>query len=394
MGDWVVSDLNCQFPVRTVRDKGERRVKYSTPKSQNEMHYYFFSFFLSLALWIFISYFLSSFFFRPSFFLPFLSLLIFSLALWSSKKLGLLYGECLLSRVWCGDYIRRVGLTTGFIGSHTITHNYSVYALQLTTVHYQTCRVFTLYLRSLPVSQYRRISSPATLQLFSEDCCSARTLTRNSRNCPRHLVNSLLRCQLTNSADSAISYIAGERTPKKTPIRFPLLLDDVITGTDPTENAAFPLLRSRLGSDHIENMSRVVCPATVINNVSTVDCWPTACMSQYIYTYMLLRNAYIPIVRFEHICSWLWCVNIYLERKFVVTLSETATSYSHSTIGSLVKSAKYNAFSFFPHNNICLMSLFRILVWITQRKQMLSNCVIVLSSRYVSCQLSNKKGTH
>jgi hypothetical protein len=31
-------------------------------------------------------------------------------------------------------------------------------------------------------------------------------------------------------------------------------------------------LRSRLGSDHIENMSRVVCLATVINNVSTVDC--------------------------------------------------------------------------------------------------------------------------
>jgi hypothetical protein len=41
----------------------------------------------------------------------------------------------ILSRV-CGDYIRRVGLATGFIGSHTVTHNYSVYALQLTTVHY------------------------------------------------------------------------------------------------------------------------------------------------------------------------------------------------------------------------------------------------------------------
>jgi hypothetical protein len=36
-------------------------------------------------------------------------------------------------------------------------------------------------------------------------------------------------------------------------------------GTDPIENAAFPLLRSRLGSDDIENMSRVVCLATVIN---------------------------------------------------------------------------------------------------------------------------------
>jgi hypothetical protein len=118
----------------------------------------------------------------------------------------------ILSRI-CGHYIRRVGLTTGFIGSHTVTHNYSVYALQLTTVHYNTCRVLTLYLHSLPVFQYRRIRSPATLQLFSEDCCSARILTRNS--------NSLLSCQLTNSADSAISFIAGERTPKKTPLRFP-----------------------------------------------------------------------------------------------------------------------------------------------------------------------------
>jgi hypothetical protein len=64
----------------------------------------------------------------------------------------------------CGDYIRRgIGLTTGFIWSHTVTHNYSVYALQLTTVHCHTCRVFTLYLHSFPVFQYRRIRSPATL---------------------------------------------------------------------------------------------------------------------------------------------------------------------------------------------------------------------------------------
>jgi hypothetical protein len=47
-------------------------------------------------------------------------------------------------------------------------------------------------------------------------------------------------------------------------------LYDGITGTDPIENAAFPLLRSRLGSDHIENISRVVCLATVITNVSTI----------------------------------------------------------------------------------------------------------------------------
>jgi hypothetical protein len=55
------------------------------------------------------------------------------------------FSDILLSRV-CGDYIRRgIGLTTGFIGSHTITV-YTLYnSLQF------TCRVFTLYLHSLPL---------------------------------------------------------------------------------------------------------------------------------------------------------------------------------------------------------------------------------------------------
>jgi hypothetical protein len=104
-------------------------------------------------------------------------------------------------------------VTTGFIGSHTVTHNYSVYALKLTTVHYHTCRIFTLYLHSFPVFQYRRIHSPATLELFSEDCCSARTLIHNW-NCPRHSWtrnwNSPLSCQLTALV------IAWERTTNKT----------------------------------------------------------------------------------------------------------------------------------------------------------------------------------
>jgi hypothetical protein len=60
-------------------------------------------------------------------------------------------------------YKRGTGLTTGFIGSHTVTHNYSVYTLQLTTVHYSTCRVFLLCLHWLPVFQHRRICSPATV---------------------------------------------------------------------------------------------------------------------------------------------------------------------------------------------------------------------------------------
>jgi hypothetical protein len=33
-----------------------------------------------------------------------------------------------------GDYYKTgIGLTTGFIGSHIVTHNYSVYTSQLTT---------------------------------------------------------------------------------------------------------------------------------------------------------------------------------------------------------------------------------------------------------------------
>jgi hypothetical protein len=52
-----------------------------------------------------------------------------------------------------GDYYKTgIGLTTGFIGSHTVT-------------------VYTLH------------NSLLQLQLFSEDCCSARILTHNW-NCP------------------------------------------------------------------------------------------------------------------------------------------------------------------------------------------------------------------
>jgi hypothetical protein len=95
-------------------------------------------------------------------------------------KPGRRYEDDIVARMR-GDYYKTgFGLTTGFIRSHTVTHNYSVYALQLTTVHYHTCRVFTPYLHSLPVFQSRRIRSPATLQLFSEECCSARILTRIS----------------------------------------------------------------------------------------------------------------------------------------------------------------------------------------------------------------------
>jgi hypothetical protein len=100
-----------------------------------------------------------------------------------SEFLSLKYSPSLgLMLIYCRAYAATIyktgiGLTTGFIGSHTVTHNYSVYVLQLITVHYNTCWVFTLCLHWLAVFQYRRIRSPASLQLFSEDCCSARILT-------------------------------------------------------------------------------------------------------------------------------------------------------------------------------------------------------------------------
>jgi hypothetical protein len=121
------------------------------------------------------------------------------------KRPGELSQKIVLSRV-CSDYIRRVLDLQLDLLDHTQLHTITVYTLlQLTTVHYNTCRVFTLYLHSLPLFQYRRIRSPATLQLFSEDCCLARILTRNW-NCPRHLVNSLLSCQLTLMASLAITH--------------------------------------------------------------------------------------------------------------------------------------------------------------------------------------------
>jgi hypothetical protein len=111
-------------------------------------------------------------------------------------------------------YKMGIGLTTGLIGSQTVT-------------------VYTLH------------SSLLQLQLFSEDCCSARTLTHNS-NCPRRslVTNSTLSISedsgstccnqllwhplpslvITNSQQLIVLVIAGERTTKKTPPKIPLLL--------------------------------------------------------------------------------------------------------------------------------------------------------------------------
>jgi hypothetical protein len=76
----------------------------------------------------------------------------------------------ILSRV-CGDYIRRVLDWQLDLLDHTQLHTITVYTLiQLTTVHYNTCRVSSLCLHWLPVFQYRRIRS------LSELTCNSATL--------------------------------------------------------------------------------------------------------------------------------------------------------------------------------------------------------------------------
>jgi hypothetical protein len=63
----------------------------------------------------------------------------------------------------CGDYIRRVlDCRLDLLDTLTVTLNYSAWTLQL-TVHYNTCRVFSLCLHWLPVCQHRRTCSPTEL---------------------------------------------------------------------------------------------------------------------------------------------------------------------------------------------------------------------------------------
>jgi hypothetical protein len=113
----------------------------------------------------------------------------------------------------CSDYIRRVLDRQLDLLDHTQLHKITVYTfLQLLTVHYNTCRVFTLYLHWLPVFHYPRIRSPATLQLFSEDCCSARILTRNCY-CP---INSRAIYPVNRPQRKHLMTSSPERTTKKT----------------------------------------------------------------------------------------------------------------------------------------------------------------------------------
>jgi hypothetical protein len=85
------------------------------------------------------------------------------------------FSYCCVDILYCRAFVATIyktgiGLTTGFIGSHTVT----VYTLlQLTTVHY-TCRVSSLCLHWLPVFQYL---TRLALQDWLTDWRSARILT-------------------------------------------------------------------------------------------------------------------------------------------------------------------------------------------------------------------------
>jgi hypothetical protein len=104
---------------------------------------------------------------------------------------------------YCHAYTRRL-YKTGWICNwiYWITHSYTqLQCIRSYSSLQFTCRVFTLYLHWFPVFQYSQIRLPATLQLFSEDCCSAQILTR-----ALSLLNSLLSCQLTLMASPAITH--------------------------------------------------------------------------------------------------------------------------------------------------------------------------------------------
>jgi hypothetical protein len=115
-------------------------------------------------------------------------------------------------------YKTGIGLTTGFIGSHTVT-------------------VYTLY-------------NSQQLSLFSSSEDFGSNSTTNSYGIPCHHYpgNSTELCTILVTLKwgcprNCPSYIARAQTTKKTPLKIPLSLHDVITGTDPKENiVSDPLL--------------------------------------------------------------------------------------------------------------------------------------------------------
>jgi hypothetical protein len=163
-------------------------------------------------------------------------------------------GLCILSRVCVATIIRRVLDWQLDLLDHTQLHTITVYTLHN--------------------------SQELSLLSSTEDLGSntATTAATNSYGVPCHysltgaapLSNTLpLNCWTRNCwLPLALNYIAREQTTKKTPLRFPYCWNDVITGTDPKENA---------GRFHC-----CVAWRRLVNKRLTVDCWPTACTSQYL----------------------------------------------------------------------------------------------------------------
>jgi hypothetical protein len=112
----------------------------------------------------------------------------------------------IIDPVFFDDILSRV---CGFIGSHTVTHNYSVYTLQLTTVHHNTCRVSSLCLHWLPVFQYRRIRLPSELT-----CTSATLLRRLLLHC--RLSTGQLDSQLTTNCSHSAGILTLNCTASPT----------------------------------------------------------------------------------------------------------------------------------------------------------------------------------
>jgi hypothetical protein len=96
-------------------------------------------------------------------------------------------------------YKTGIGLTTEFIGSHTVTITvYTLYnSLQFTiTLAESSHCIFTGCLSS-------NITGSVRLQLFSEDCCSARIITRNCSHSARILTRLALQ-DWTTTTDARI----------------------------------------------------------------------------------------------------------------------------------------------------------------------------------------------
>jgi hypothetical protein len=148
----------------------------------------------------------------------------------------ILFDDMVARIVWRLIYKTGIGLTTGFIGSHTVTHNYSVYTLTAS-------QQLTLFSSSDDFGS----NSATTAATSSHGVPCHHSLTGN---CPR---NSKLYSPWTD--------------PKENTSPIPLLLEWRHYRNGPQ--------RKRW------SLSLLRCLATVINNVYTVDCWPTACMSQY-----------------------------------------------------------------------------------------------------------------